>query len=945
MRGGSRNYPSPEWQNPPNRRRKKQEYRERKLVTSFYVANLEADCDPKELALVFDPYGKVVDTYVTGRKDRDGFFFGFVRFQGVSDKTALEEKLQGVKMNNLVLSVNLAKHVKEESQNSASIPLPQKSSPVSVPTYPRSSGGVSYAQMVKPTQVTQNTDTLIKFDSSDSVASRHWAVSSVVGRAIDLQKLNSMSSFFADFSSPPPIIRYIGGLFVLVSFPNPQNVKSFMEKEAIWKSQFTKVEPWSGQSLPYERIAFVNIHGVPVSLWDKSTFDVIASHCGRIIQPSKADLYNVNLSADPVVILVNSAQKVSKEVSIIWNKKTFKCWVIEEESKWVPEFLGIPSTCFFSGNGEFAVPSDESQATSDDGSNFTKHSKQSGDANNTVKVVNADNHSDSQDLEEGEIRTNEDVTNIEEVIPLPNDVGSPNTMQVTIDYMDHSKVNENSEYGPTLAPSHSSHNNDVGPQPISRKRPRTLEPPDCEFPLELNRVFGSTVFNPGCSLNAISSRFLSNCTPPPPPPSMTLAPTLFATTQPTHSFSLPPLFEHVVNSPQVTDHSIAQQHTSNHILCEPSASALDSSEPVAPIGDETIKSVTCSQEGTLIDNNLGEVLATLVMADELGVNMENHVELVIEVIEVLKRRNNIHFLSIQETQLTDTGRIPLSSIWGGADYDSIAVASSGRSGGLVCCWDSSVFQKNQVFTSSNYIIVSGNWLGVNGAVNLANIYGPRDPADKRRIWEELLHLKAILDGIWVFMGDFNALRNTNERSSQTNSDNSIDDFNDFIQQANLVEYQMGGNSEFTWMKDDGSIFSKLDRFLVCERFFSLWPMASVSCLPRKWSDHNPIVLITRAMDYGPCPFKIYDSWLMDSSLIDVVKLSWESSQFLGAADFVLARKFKKLKGDIREWQKNKTRDESLIEMELESKIQFFETKAIHNSLSSMDFEIWRNTKK
>ncbi|KAK1428158.1 hypothetical protein QVD17_16986 [Tagetes erecta] len=670
---------------------------------------------------------------------------------------------------------------------------------------------------------------------------------------------------------------------------------------------------------------------------DKSTFDTIAGHCGRIIKSSNADLYDVNLSVKPMVILVNSAQKVSKEVSILWNKKMFKCWIIETESHWKPEFLNKPLSGFFTNNAHFTGSDVESPTSSDDCSNSTscKHSMHATTENKTVSS-NEMGNSVIQDLEEGEILVGENPERMEEddQSPIDRDILIGQPVEIP---KGHGHLNVKSNMVPQL----NVNSVNIGPD-LSRKRPRVHDHLECDFPTELNRVFGPSTFGPGIpfALDSSSNRIIG--TQPPPTLSFHLS-----------SSCNPPLDSSNLQTPSSMKEIIYNQAEEHQTLFSSLVHAPPNTDlPTVIPGLDHAASVPgtfivdTSNQSIPHSNNLGgqpedwvsrEATDTLLLARELGINMENHVDLVIETIE--GKGSN------RETQLADSERIPFSALWDGTDYDSVAVNSSGRSGGLACCWDKSIFQKNQVFKSSNYIIVSGQWLGVNREINLANIYGPKDPADKRRLWEELCHLKSLSDGLWVFMGDFNAIRNSNDRSSSSGSDTSIDDFNDFIHQAELVEYQMGGSSEYTWMKDDGSIFSKLDRFLVCDRFFNLWPLASVSCLPRKWSDHNPLVLITRLLDYGPCPFKTYDSWLTDSSLIDVVKSSWESSQIYGATDFVLARKLKFLKGAIREWHSNKLKENEKIERDLESKSQHYEAKALLNSLTVADHEIWRNTKR
>ncbi|GJS42002.1 hypothetical protein Tco_0567045 [Tanacetum coccineum] len=54
---------------------------------------------------------------------------------------------------------------------------------------------------------------------------------------------------------------------------------------------------------------------------------------------------------------------------------------------------------------------------------------------------------------------------------------------------------------------------------------------------------------------------------------------------------------------------------------------------------------------------------------------------------------------------------------------------------------------------------------------------------------------------------------------------------------------------------------KLDSFLVTEGIISLYPSISALCLDRHLSDHRPILLREVLSDFGPTPFRFYQSWL------------------------------------------------------------------------------------
>lgn len=95
-----------------------------------------------------------------------------------------------------------------------------------------------------------------------------------------------------------------------------------------------------------------------------------------------------------------------------------------------------------------------------------------------------------------------------------------------------------------------------------------------------------------------------------------------------------------------------------------------------------------------------------------------------------------------------------------------------------------------------------------------------------------------------------------------------DMFNEFINNTRLIEIPLAGR-KFTRVSDDGLKFSKLDRFLVSMEFKQRWKDLSVTALERRRSDHCPIMLRDKVIDYGPKPFRVYDFWMEE-----VVRSGW-----------------------------------------------------------------------
>ncbi|PWA68373.1 RNA-directed DNA polymerase, eukaryota [Artemisia annua] len=73
------------------------------------------------------------------------------------------------------------------------------------------------------------------------------------------------------------------------------------------------------------------------------------------------------------------------------------------------------------------------------------------------------------------------------------------------------------------------------------------------------------------------------------------------------------------------------------------------------------------------------------------------------------------------------------------------------------------------------------------------------------------------------------------------------------------------------MNKAGSKLSKLDRFLLSEDVITACPDLKATVLDRLWSDHNPILLHVDKTDFGPIPFKLYNSWMQREGFNTMIK--------------------------------------------------------------------------
>ncbi|KAJ0580350.1 putative Endonuclease/exonuclease/phosphatase superfamily [Helianthus annuus] len=187
------------------------------------------------------------------------------------------------------------------------------------------------------------------------------------------------------------------------------------------------------------------------------------------------------------------------------------------------------------------------------------------------------------------------------------------------------------------------------------------------------------------------------------------------------------------------------------------------------------------------------------------------------------------------------------------------------------------------------------------------------------------------NGLWVFMGDFNEVRDASERLNSEFSPANAEAFNNFILSAGLSEYHMGGG-RFTYISDNGVKLSKLDRFLVCLGFLDKWPTASVWALSREASDHKPILLSTLPSDFGHIPFRCFNSWLEIPGFLDLVKQCCLSFVFNGPADMALAVKLRWLKNNIKVWLKREKEQSDGVYEAKKNRVRFLERLAEEREL-------------
>ncbi|KAK9058176.1 hypothetical protein SSX86_023016 [Deinandra increscens subsp. villosa] len=254
-------------------------------------------------------------------------------------------------MGNLVLTVNLElfdRDRKPVNRRNQTIPTAQATSFNNNQTIRNTSEVNSYASVVGKVDE-PSIEKCVFLKEDESIASKEWRKNSLIGRVIDISTLNSTQDFLNGLEAGC-IVRYIGGLCVLLSFQSTDDALGFRSKQKVWEGRFTQLDPWEGQFVPFERFAYLDLIGLPPHLWGGEVFNNIGGLFGVVVKESDADDRDFNLAHGSVIILTSDQNPIKQSVAVCVNGRKFRCCV-KETSTWEPYFI--------SGNPLFHVSQQE----------------------------------------------------------------------------------------------------------------------------------------------------------------------------------------------------------------------------------------------------------------------------------------------------------------------------------------------------------------------------------------------------------------------------------------------------------------------------------------------------------------------------------------------------------------------------------------------------------
>ncbi|XP_071713136.1 uncharacterized protein [Rutidosis leptorrhynchoides] len=255
-------------------------------------------------------------------------------------------------------------------------------------------------------------------------------------------------------------------------------------------------------------------------------------------------------------------------------------------------------------------------------------------------------------------------------------------------------------------------------------------------------------------------------------------------------------------------------------------------------------------------------------------------------------------LGLQETKCGNSPDSLIEAFWYNPNLKFVHKDAIGASGGLLLIWDPSTFIFDLAIEGEFFIAIKGKWAGYASDMVIINVYGPHNHQKKLRFWSELSKLIDSIDVPHIIFGDFNEVRTKSERLNCIFKQTWTDNFNNFINNNNLIDLPLGGK-KYTRICFNKLKFSKLDRFLISESILQLWPDVSSKTLDRDLSDHCPIILKNSFFDFGPKPTRVFNAWLKLENADEIIKNTWSLPVNGNHPDCILRNKLKNVKLELK----------------------------------------------
>jgi len=296
-------------------------------------------------------------------------------------------------------------------------------------------------------------------------------------------------------------------------------------------------------------------------------------------------------------------------------------------------------------------------------------------------------------------------------------------------------------------------------------------------------------------------------------------------------------------------------------------------------------------------------------------------------------------LCIQETKLAVCNNMVRNSLWNNTYVNFSYQPSMGASGGLLTLLDNKEVEVWSTIFFEHVLGIQGRFVKSEDEFTIFNVYAPCDSNRQQVLWQTLAARFASLhDQNVCVCGDFNAVRYVEEHRSVGSGviPSASVNFNQLIVDSCLVDLPLWGR-RYTWYRGDGKSISRLNRFLLSERWCLTWPNCFQLASARGLSDHCLLQLCIDEENWGPRPVRMLKCWENFTGFNSFVREKWNSFQLEGWGGNVLKEKLKLIKLSLKEWHQRHAKNIPSRISNLKDRISALEVKG--ENLVLLDGEI------
>lgn len=309
---------------------------------SVFVDNLPYEMDSVWLRQLFRPFGDVTDVYIPKKKSSSFHTkLEFVRFKSREEANRAVQELDGLRIRDFPIQVNLARYPQSSrnvvpSQNSG-VPF---ASIKNRPSYAFKdkcrfnsdfveNRSLSFADIVSGKKPSASCLS-VKVRDGDY----QWLSMSAIAKLPSQRSLESLREAFISEGVWNVQIRQMGGNFVLLTFESTDHMKSMLEGGGLcWLLNFfDEVKQWEPEPVTeYYRVVWLNCYGIPLNVWNVDTFFSIGRLWGEVITLDEDTSTRSSLSVGKVKISTKAFEVINHIVNLELNGKVFPVRVVEEQ--------------------------------------------------------------------------------------------------------------------------------------------------------------------------------------------------------------------------------------------------------------------------------------------------------------------------------------------------------------------------------------------------------------------------------------------------------------------------------------------------------------------------------------------------------------------------------------------------------------------------------------